>query len=127
MQSEIDKISFFDGFLCQVKRMKIQFGAKRMRKALATAFLVVALGSGSAWAEGERITFESCGVCHGPASRESSIPHIQGMPFSDLLGLLGGFSADTTKSTIMHRLLVGMPEADLEGLARFISQIKEPS
>ena len=98
-----------------------------MRKALATAFLVMGLGSGGAWAEDERITFESCGVCHGPASRDSSIPHIQGMPLLDLLGLLGAFSTDTTKSTIMHRLLVGMPEADLEGIARFISQIKEPS
>lgn len=98
-----------------------------MLKTVAAASLIVALGSGGAWAEDDGITFESCRVCHGPAGQDSSIPPIQGRPFPDLLGMLSAFSTDAIKSTIMHRFLVGEPESNLESLARFISQIKDPA
>ena len=87
------------------------------------------IGLGAAWpalaqSSPEAITYASCAVCHGSGG-DRAIPAIAGRPADEVQAELTKFAAGEAGSTIMHRFAVALTPAEIEGLARYVSGLKE--
>lgn len=98
-----------------------------MLKSLSVVFVLSASGAAMAQSDMEDITYFSCHICHDAAGVENPIPVIRGQPYEDLLEKLNGFDAGPDNSTIMHRFVAGFSEAEIENMARFISNLESSS
>lgn len=93
-----------------------------MFKLMAMCAVLLTAGSVSAQSTPAEITFESCSACHGAAGSE--IPAIAGQDYERLIDVLTAYAADADQATIMHRFAVAFSVSEIEGLARYISDLE---
>lgn len=98
-----------------------------MIKALISAIIPVLIGNGPAQAGSAAILAESCAVCHAQDQRPDSIPPIRGLARDDLVARLTAFAGPAPTSTIMHRFVAGLTQAEIEALADHITNGEGPT
>ena len=89
--------------------------ALRAVSLLVAAAPCVHAAESDAFSRGDRIA-ATCVTCHHPAN--SHIPSLSGMS----VAVLSSLSA--TENTVMHRLLSGLTEQDIEAVARSLAQTR---
>jgi len=62
----------------------------------------------------------ACMSCHS----SPAMPQIKGMPKNILTDKMQSYSKDLKKDTIMHQLLKGYSDKDIEELATYFSEVK---
>lgn len=72
----------------------------------------------------DAITYMSCHVCHDGGAEANAIPAIAGMSYETLHDKLMGFTKAGDGSTIMHRFVAGLSAAEIESMARYISNLE---
>lgn len=74
-----------------------------------------------------KITGDTCFACHGPSGKGvpgGSIPPIAGKDAGYLTKVLKDFKSGKRASTIMQRHAKGYTDAEIEAIAKYLSQIK---
>lgn len=89
-------------------------------------FVVLALASGSAAANGERL-YANCAACHGTsgAGNGSTLPVLAGQSKDALVASMQAFKDGTRPATIMHQIAKGYSDAQIEEIAVFLSSGKK--
>lgn len=95
-----------------------------MLKSLTVCCCLCAGGAAFAQSSPAEITYVSCAVCHGDGQGEGAIPAIRGRPYKELLDYLTSRGGPSDSSTIMHRFTAGLTLPEMEGLARYISNLE---
>lgn len=89
-------------------------------------FVVLALASGSAAANGERL-YATCSACHGTsgASNGTALPMLAGQSKEALVASMKAFKAGTRPATIMHQIAKGYTDAQIDEIAAYLSSGKK--
>ena len=63
----------------------------------------------------------NCFTCHGPeGTSPGEIPSLQGKRAAYLLEKLRGFKSDSLPNTVMHRIVTGYDDSQLEAIAHLL-------
>lgn len=96
-----------------------------MRTTIAIAALVVACGPGAAAAQDAgrlaRSLAATCANCHGTGGRSVYEPLV-GRPREKLLSMLADFRSGEHEATIMHQIVRGYTDEQLELIATWFSE-----
>lgn len=70
---------------------------------------------------------QACITCHGPAGRsQGAIPALTPRPAADLVMALHEFRRDARPSTVMHRIVRGLDDADILAVAAYFAALPAP-
>jgi cytochrome c553 len=96
-----------------------------MMRIVLTLGLVLALASGSAAANGQRLA-ASCAACHGTngAGSGNALPVLAGQPKEALVASMRAFKAGTRPATIMHQISKGYTDKQIGEIAAYLSRQK---
>lgn len=87
--------------------------------------LVLALASGAAAANGQRL-YASCAACHGTngAGAGNALPVLAGQPKDALVANMRAFQTGARPATIMHQISKGYTDKQIEEIAVYLSKQK---
>lgn len=90
-----------------------------------TLGVVLALASGSAAANGQRL-YATCAACHGTngAGAGNALPVLAGQPKDALVASMRAFKDGTRPATIMHQISKGYTDKQIEEIALYLSKQK---
>ena len=90
-----------------------------------TLGIVLALASGSAAANGQRL-YASCAACHGTngAGSGDALPVLAGQSKDALVASMRAFKTGARRATIMHQISKGYTDKQIEEIAGYLSKQK---
>ena len=91
----------------------------------STLGMVLALASGAAAANGQRL-YATCAACHGTngAGSGNALPVLAGQPKEALVASMRAYKSGARPATIMHQISKGYTDKQIEEIAEYLSRQK---